>query len=167
MKNKDLFFPEAEYWMWNYCTSLGQYIDDSNNKYDLGVYEDKENNFVSNATVTDNKPGSYISGDIYPKMMFDNELSREVLKRYNKYKERLNNKVMKTKYEVFIPEFYFDSRTETWKEINEHKGNWLKDSWKNEVSSIYQMLPELIVVIFNEMDSSGYNNITLYQGTLC
>jgi len=72
------------------------------------------------------------------------------------------------KYTEFIPEFYFDSSNEEWIDINERKENYIDigSMWKDNVKSIYQMLPDLIVVIFNEKDSWDEHIIGLYQGIL-
>jgi hypothetical protein len=77
---EDLFYPSATEWMWNYCISLGKFTDSDGNNYDLGMYKTPYGTF-SNATVYGNNPGDYISGEIHPKLIFDNEISREVLKR--------------------------------------------------------------------------------------
>ena len=71
------------------------------------------------------------------------------------------------KYTKFIPEFYFNPADEEWELLNESNENFLNsDIWAGMVKSIIQVLPELIVVIFNEKDSDGENVIGLYQGIL-
>lgn len=57
----DLHYPDAKKWMWDYCLFLGKFTDNKGNNYDLGVLLDTDGQFI-NATVYDNKAGSYLSG---------------------------------------------------------------------------------------------------------
>jgi hypothetical protein len=61
----DKFYPEANKWMWNYCTFLGKFTDSENNNYDLGiVFKDSGVLIIGewcSAIVYDNVHGSYIS----------------------------------------------------------------------------------------------------------
>jgi hypothetical protein len=77
---KDLYYPSAIEWMWDYCISLGKFTNSDGNNYDLGICKTSNGTF-SNATVYGNNPGDYISGQVYPSLLFDNQISREVLKR--------------------------------------------------------------------------------------
>lgn len=70
------------------------------------------------------------------------------------------------KYTKFIPEFYFSPKKEEWIEVNKLQENWTETDFILHFKSIIQMLPHLIVVIFNEKDSDGENVIGLYQGIL-
>lgn len=76
-----LNYPSAMDWMWDYCISLGQYTDSNGGKWDLGIHIDHEHKTVSNASVYGNTSRHYSSGEIYPKIDFDNEITQEVLKR--------------------------------------------------------------------------------------
>lgn len=53
------FYPDADKWMWDYCTFLGKFTDSKGINYDLGVCIQKEE--IINATVYGNQPGSYNS----------------------------------------------------------------------------------------------------------
>ena len=58
----DKFFPDANEWMWSYCTFLGKYIDKDGKKWDLGIYY--RDNEILCASVYGNKDGQYTSGRI-------------------------------------------------------------------------------------------------------
>lgn len=65
----DKYFPEADGWMWNYCTFLGKYIDPDGKKWDLGILlkGDDENWFDDRgnwcaACVYGNEQSDYVSG---------------------------------------------------------------------------------------------------------
>ena len=62
----DKYYPEADNWMWNYCTYLGKYKSFDGKQYDLGILLNANyiDGYTSLAVVYDNIPGSYISGDI-------------------------------------------------------------------------------------------------------
>lgn len=63
----DKFYPQANVWMWDYCTFLGKFTDSKGNNYDLGIYTDdilKGNLRLSDATVLSDEPGDYLSGEI-------------------------------------------------------------------------------------------------------
>ena len=77
-----LYYPSAKEWMWNYCIYLGPFTDSRGENYDLGIYLNPDSVFeCSNATVWGNEPGDYSSGIIYPMIDFDNEVTREVIRR--------------------------------------------------------------------------------------
>ena len=78
---KELFYPSALNWMWNYCTWLGKFTDSRGNNYDLGVFIDDDE--VSAAIVAGNEPGDYYSGDITNR----SEKSKEFDPYEEKYKE--------------------------------------------------------------------------------
>lgn len=59
------FFPEADEWMWNYCTYLGSGIYNGKEKLDLGVHVSSEKGNVSFAIVYGPEGGQYASGPIY------------------------------------------------------------------------------------------------------
>jgi len=84
INEKDKFYPDANEWMWNYCTFLGKYTDKSGNNYDLGILIKADNNLLLNeyslAIVYDNIPGSYISSYI-PDESNSPEFVKETLKR--------------------------------------------------------------------------------------
>jgi hypothetical protein len=84
----DKFYPNADNWMWDYCTFLGKFTDSKGNNYDLGIYIEtwvhngKEVQDVSDATVYDNEDGSYTSGSIIRHMEGeDREWKLEVIRR--------------------------------------------------------------------------------------
>jgi len=64
----DKFFPEANGWMWSYCTFLGKYVDSDGKQWDLGILLKKnEDDWMSDgnwcaACVYGNEDGNYISG---------------------------------------------------------------------------------------------------------
>jgi len=63
----DLHYPSAKEWMWDYCLFLGKFTDSKGRNYDLGVHYNEEkflSHRFSNATVYDNYPGSYSSGNM-------------------------------------------------------------------------------------------------------
>lgn len=80
---KDLNFPEAKEWMWNYCIPLGKYKyvgqDDKVQHMDLGVHITTFG--ISAAIVCSNKIGDYLSGRIEVENI-------EVLHHYVETKER-------------------------------------------------------------------------------
>jgi hypothetical protein len=77
-----LYYPSAKEWMWDYCIYLGPFTDSRGNNYDLGIYLNPDSVFeASNATVWGNEPGEYSSGIISPMIDFDNEVTREVVRR--------------------------------------------------------------------------------------
>ena len=82
-----LYYPSAREWMWNYCIYLGPFTDSKENKYDLGIYINNDS-FIeySNATVYGDEPGNYLSGELYPRIDFDNEITQEVLRRAKELK---------------------------------------------------------------------------------
>ena len=59
----DKFFPEADKWMWDYCTFLGKFVCSKGIKYDLGILEDQKTG-PCDATVFGNVDGNYSSGEI-------------------------------------------------------------------------------------------------------
>ena len=67
---KDLFYPLAKVWMWNYCIPLGKFTDSKGTNYDLGVnivedvFDGKPYREVSAAIVCGNTPGDYYSGNL-------------------------------------------------------------------------------------------------------
>ena len=79
LANAPLFYPSAREWMWNYCIYLGPFTDSKGRNYDLGIFIDDEQ--MSNATVFGNTPGQYSSGEFFPILSFNNEVTREVLRR--------------------------------------------------------------------------------------
>jgi hypothetical protein len=81
----DLFYKNALTWMWNYCIPLGKFTCSEGYDYDLGVFIHPDGK-ISNATVYGNTPGHYVSGEIYPELIFKNEITKEVLKRAKKCK---------------------------------------------------------------------------------
>jgi len=78
--NAPLYYPSAKEWMWNYCIYLGPFTDSKKHNYDLGIYID-DHNYISNATVYGDTPGEYLSGEIYPRVDFNNEIVKEVIRR--------------------------------------------------------------------------------------
>lgn len=74
----DKFYPQANEWMWDYCTFLGKFTDSQGNNYDLGVYirHSVYNGEIftteSEATVYGNEPGDYYSGDFRHIRLDDN-----------------------------------------------------------------------------------------------
>lgn len=59
--NNDKHYPDANAWMWDYCVFLGKFTDSNGKNYDLGIFEGSQ---ILDATVYDNKPGSYSSGEM-------------------------------------------------------------------------------------------------------
>jgi hypothetical protein len=86
VKNTEKHYPQANEWMWNYCFFLGKFTDSEGNHYDLGVYVDSDGpdscRYVQ-AIVTDNEPGSYISGDMAPRVneQYRTEYGQETYRR--------------------------------------------------------------------------------------
>ncbi len=80
LNSAPLYYPSAKEWMWDYCIYLGPYTDSFGDHFDLGIYM-AEDGDISNATVWGNEPGDYSSGNIYPRIDFDNEVTREVIRR--------------------------------------------------------------------------------------
>ena len=58
-KPEVLFYPDALDWMWDYCVYLGSCNVDGH-QFDMGIYHNSQG--FSMAVVTENTPGSYISG---------------------------------------------------------------------------------------------------------
>jgi len=84
----DKFYPQANEWMWSYCTFLGKFTDKEGINYDLGVYIDTgvfvhSPRNVCDATVHSNTPGDYTSGDFerFPISEDDRDWKQEVYKR--------------------------------------------------------------------------------------
>jgi hypothetical protein len=84
----DKFYPNADNWMWDYCIFLGKFTDSKGKNYDLGVHIENwvDNNAlyrnVSDATVYDNKDGSYTSGSLTRNIEGeDREWKLEVIRR--------------------------------------------------------------------------------------
>ena len=61
-KDNEKYFPDADEWMWNYCTFLGKFEDKKGQKFDLGILENNGYGEWSLAVVYGNNPGDYISG---------------------------------------------------------------------------------------------------------
>ena len=77
-----LYYPSAKEWMWNYCIYLGPFTDNRGNNYDLGIYINHDSFLeYSNATVYGDESGNYLSGSLYPRLDFSNEVSNEVVRR--------------------------------------------------------------------------------------
>lgn len=85
LSNTPLYYPSAREWMWNYCIYLGPFTDSRGNNYDLGCFI-SDYGYISNATVYGNEAGQYMSGYVYPKIDFDNEVVQEVLRRVKELK---------------------------------------------------------------------------------
>lgn len=81
-----LYYPGAREWMWNYCIYLGPFTTSKGKNLDLGIYIDDVDGSISNATVNGDYPGDYYSGDIYPRLAFDNEVTQEVIRRAKELK---------------------------------------------------------------------------------
>jgi hypothetical protein len=82
-----LYYPSAKEWMWNYCIYLGPFTDSEGKNYDLGIYINHDS-FIeySNATVYGDESGNYLSGVLYPRVDFDNEITQEVIRRAKELK---------------------------------------------------------------------------------
>jgi hypothetical protein len=80
----DKFYPEADNWMWNYCTFLGKFTDSQGTNYDLGInishWIDGTPD-ISDATVHSNIPGDYSSGNFRYINVEDREWKLEVYRR--------------------------------------------------------------------------------------
>jgi hypothetical protein len=85
LSSAPLYYPSAKEWMWNYCIYLGPFTDDEGDNYDLGlvIFQDGD---ISNATVYGDTPGNYLSGSLYPRVDFDNEITQEVIRRAKELK---------------------------------------------------------------------------------
>ena len=81
---EDKFFPEANEWMWDYCTFLGKYVSSDGTKYDLGILLRNNENLIINeyslAIVYGNTPGNYISSFVYNEDKA-HDFKKETLKR--------------------------------------------------------------------------------------
>ena len=85
LNSAPLYYPSAKEWMWNYCIYLGPFTTSRGKNLDLGIYISDDGE-ISNATVDGNEPGDYFSGDIYPILAFDNEVTQEVIRRAKELK---------------------------------------------------------------------------------
>lgn len=82
----DKFYPEANEWMWDYCTFLGKFTDSKGENFDLGILLDRDDNkFIlgdwSAAIVYGNTPGNYISGGNYDTEREPREFMKEMIRR--------------------------------------------------------------------------------------
>lgn len=75
---KDLYYPEALEWMWNYCIFLGKF-EHEGKKYDLGVYQEPAGP-ISAAIVYGSEDGQYMSGLIGTP--YDDPIYEETWKRW-------------------------------------------------------------------------------------
>lgn len=73
----DKHYPEADKWMWTYCQFLGKFTDSNGKNYDLGVFTEHASGQILDATVYDNKAGSYSSGEMKWVYTFLNDPHRE------------------------------------------------------------------------------------------
>ena len=81
-----LYHPGAREWMWYYCIYLGPFTTSRGKNLDLGIYINDIDGSISNATIDGDHPGDYYSGDIYPRLAFDNEVTQEVIRRAKELK---------------------------------------------------------------------------------
>lgn len=58
-------YPQADDYMWNYCTYLGSIRDTDGRPYDLGIWISSDNLQISFAIVDGPNSGDYHSGSIY------------------------------------------------------------------------------------------------------
>lgn len=62
--HQNKFFPNADNWMWNYCTYLGS-ITLENRNYDMGIWQSEDKTRYSFAIVDGNESGEYHSGSLF------------------------------------------------------------------------------------------------------
>ena len=69
----------------------------------------------------------------------------------------------------FIPTKLFNTcpYIQDWEDVNPDGEDWASDEyWLKEVTNIIQFTPEIIMVIWKEIDEAGYPIANLYTGTL-
>jgi len=80
----DKFYPEANDWMWDYCTFLGKFISSDGSKYDLGIVLKSKAMILeeySLAIVYGSSDCNYISGFVYDEDKETRDFIIETLRR--------------------------------------------------------------------------------------